>query len=131
MVYGDTAPSDSLSSAGAAETAAKASYAITPSAAVAGLHTDLANYDISYVNGSLLVNARPLTLTASNQSKTYGNTFTFLGTEFTTAGGQLVNSDTVASVSLSSAGAAETAAKGPYAITPSAALAGPPPALRS
>jgi hypothetical protein len=45
----------------------------------------------------------PLTVTASNQTKTYGNAFTFLGTEFTTAG--LVNADTVTSATLASAGA--------------------------
>ena len=67
--------------------------------------------------------AAALTITANSASKPYGQTLTFLGTEFTISG--LVNSDTVSSVTLTSAGAAATAtvtAPGPtYAIVPSAA----------
>ena len=47
--------------------------------------------------------------TATDQSKTYGNVFTFSGTEFMTGLGQLVNGDSIASVTLTSAGAAATA----------------------
>ncbi len=57
---------------------------------------------------SQTVNARPLTITASSRSKTYGDTVTFAGTEFTTSG--LVNSDTVTSVTLTSTGAGASAA---------------------
>src|SRR5207237_792762 len=55
-------------------------------------------------------------------TKTYGETVTFAGTEFTTSG--LVNSDAVSSVTLTSSGAAAatTVAGSPYAITPSAAV---------
>src|SRR5690606_12809966 len=55
-----------------------------------------------------------LTITASDQSKTYGNAFTFSGTEFTSQG--LVNGNTVTSVTLTSAGAAATSAVGTYDI---------------
>src|ERR1041385_5960825 len=63
---------------------------------------------------------------SSDQSKTYGNTFTPNGaTQFATGSGELVNSDSVGSVSLASNGYAATAtyvSPGPdYAITPSAA----------
>ena len=34
--------------------------------------------------GNFIINTKPLTITAADQSKTYGDTFTFLGTEFTT-----------------------------------------------
>jgi hypothetical protein len=69
--------------------------------------------------GTLTVGQRALTVTANNLTKTYGDTVTFAGTEFTTSG--LVNSDTVSSVSLASAGAAATAvvSGSPYAITAS------------
>ncbi|WP_162944546.1 MBG domain-containing protein [Flavisolibacter nicotianae] len=53
--------------------------------------------------------------------RTYGQTVTFAGTEFTPHAGDLVNGDAVASVTLVSSGAAATAAKGSYDITASAA----------
>ena len=61
----------------------------------------------------------PLTITANNLSKGYGQTVTFAGTEFTANG--LVGSDTVTGVTLSSAGAGATAvvAGSPYSITAS------------
>jgi len=61
-----------------------------------------------------------LTVTANSSSKTDGSTMTFNGTEFTTSG--LVNADTVTSVTLTSAGAASTAAPGIYYIVPSVAV---------
>jgi filamentous hemagglutinin family protein len=121
LVNGDTVSSVNLSSAGAAATATVAGspYAITPSAAVG---SGLSNYSISYVNGQLTVNPAALTITANSFGKTYGTTYGFFGSEFTSAG--LVNGDTVSSVSLASAGAAATAtvAGSPYAITASAAV---------
>ena len=44
------------------------------------------NYDIAYVDGGFTVNLKTLTITADDQSKTYGDAFTFLGTEFTPDG---------------------------------------------
>jgi hypothetical protein len=80
-------------------------------------------YSFSYVNNpaAITVNPAALTITANSFGKTYGNTYSFLGTEFTDTG--LVNGDTVGSVNLASAGAAGTAtvAGGPYSITGSAA----------
>src|SRR2546422_4326411 len=78
------------------------------------------NYNVSKTDGTLHVNPKALDITANNQSKTYGDTFTFTGTEFSSgAGGQLINGDNVTSVTLTSAGAAPTAAVAgsPYAIT--------------
>jgi filamentous hemagglutinin family protein len=76
----------------------------------------LGNYQITYVDGSLTVNQALLTITANSTSKTYGDTVTFAGTEFTDSG--LLNSDTVTSVTLTSPGAAATATVGnsPYDI---------------
>ncbi|MFT3893179.1 MAG: sortase [Anaerolineales bacterium] len=120
LIGTDTVASVTLTSAGAAATATVAGspYAIVPSAATG---TGLGNYTINYVNGTLTVNSLTLTITANNISKNYGATVTFAGTEFTTSG--LIGSDTVTSVTLTSAGAASTAtvAGSPYAIVPSAA----------
>jgi hypothetical protein len=120
LLNGDAVTSVTLSSAGAAATATVSGspYAITASAAVG---SGLGNYSITYKTGSLTVNAAQLTVTATDESKTYGQTFTFAGTEFTTSG--LLNSDKVTSVTLTSPGAAATAAvsASPYAITASAA----------
>src|SRR5438093_248231 len=81
-----------------------------------------ANYTFKYVDGKLTVNPALLTITANDATKTYGDTVTFAGTEFTTSGS--VNSDTVSSATLTSPGAAAaaTVAGSPYAVTPSAAV---------
>src|SRR5204863_6173233 len=78
------------------------------------------NYSITFTNGTLTVAAKALTITANNGSKTYGQTLSFSGTEFSPSG--LVNSDTITSVSLVSSGAAAGAAVGPYSIVASAAV---------
>jgi O-glycosyl hydrolase len=121
LLNSDTVNGVTLNSSGAAATATVVGspYTIVPSASVG---TGLNNYTIAYANGTLTVNPAALTITANNQTKTYGQTVTFTGTEFTTGG--LVNGDTVTSVTLTSSGAAATAtvAGSPYAIVPSAAV---------
>ena len=121
LLNSDAVSSVTLTSAGAAATASVAGspYTITPSAATG---TGLANYTITYANGQLTLNAVPLTILANNRVKTYGVAVTFAGTEFSSSG--LLNSDTITSVTLSSAGSAATAsvAGSPYTITPSAAI---------
>jgi hypothetical protein len=66
----------------------------------------------------------PLTVTANNLSKPYGMTFTFAGTEFATNPSPLYSTDTVTSVTLTSAGtpANATVAGSTYPIVPSAAV---------
>jgi hypothetical protein len=119
LYNGDAVTSVTLTSAGAAPTATVAGspYPITPSSAVG---TGLANYTISYATGTLTVNPAPLTITAIDQTKTYGSTFTFAGTEFTT--GTLYNADAVSSVTLTSLGAPVAATVAGYPIVPSAAV---------
>jgi len=89
-----------------------------------GLSLNNANYTLTggSTSGSVLVSQAPLTITASNASKTYGQTPTL--TAFTSSG--LVNSQTIGSVTETSAGTAVTAgvSNSPYAITPSAATGG-------
>ena len=73
-------------------------------------------------NTTASITLRPLHITAQDQSRTYGATFTFAGTEFSVGPGGLVTGDSVTSVTLSSAGAAGTAPVGTYPIMPSAAV---------
>jgi hypothetical protein len=82
------------------------------------------NYSLTYIPGSLVVNPAPLTVTASNRSKTYGDTLTFAGTEFTTSG--LQNSQTATSATFTTSGSVATAAasSSPFTITPSALTGG-------
>src|SRR4029077_3044253 len=110
---GDTVSSATLTSAGAAATATVTApgpnYAINISAAVFAPAGAGGNYDVTYHDGTLHIDAATLDITASNHSRTYGDTFTFAGTEFTAGMGQLKNGDTVATATLTSAGAAATA----------------------
>ncbi len=84
--------------------------------------TDQANYTNVTTSVAINVLQAPLTITATNQIKTYGQTETFAGTEFVSAG--LHFSDSVTSVTLTSAGTPATAAvaASPYTITNTAAV---------
>ncbi len=125
LVNGDTVTDVTLSSTGAAATATVGGspYPILISGA---LGTGLSNYDITYENAELTVDPKALTVSATDQSKTYGSLFVFDTTSpsahFTVVG--LVNGDTVTDVTLSSTGAAATATVGgsPYPILISGAL---------
>ena len=93
-----------------------------PGYIVQGTIVAQSGYSIQYVSDSLAVTPRPMTITASGQSKLYGSA-AILGTSaFTTSG--LVNNDSVTGATLTSPGSSATAsvAGGPYAITPSAAV---------
>ena len=122
LAAGDAVDSVTLASDGAAATAAYRAegYPITASAAQG---TGLANYEIAYADGTLSVTKRPLTITANDASKVYGEAVDFAGTEFTLTSGTLAAGDAVDSVTLASDGAAAAAAyraEG-YPITASAA----------
>jgi filamentous hemagglutinin family protein len=122
---GETVGSVTLTSTGAVATATVAGspYSILPSAATGGTFS-ASNYTVSYVSGSLSLSLGTLTITANNASKTYGQTTTFAGTEFTSVG--LQNGETVGSVTLTSSGAVATAgvAGSPYSITAFGATGG-------
>ncbi|MFC4299877.1 GLUG motif-containing protein [Castellaniella hirudinis] len=88
----------------------------------AATSSDGVNYRVLYYGtNEISVGQRALTIKASNQSKTYGDTLN-LGTTAFTANG-LVNGDSVDSADLASLGAdaSATVADGPYAITASGA----------
>lgn len=117
LIFADTVTSVTLTSAGAIDTAAVGTYPIVPGNASG---SGLGNYAITYVNGTMTVAANALTIFANNQTKTYGDVFTFAGTEFTVVG--LQPGDSVTSVTLTSAGAPSAANVGTYPIVPSAAV---------
>jgi hypothetical protein len=139
----DSITSVSLSSSGAvaAATVNGGPYAIAISNAQG---SGLSNYVISYINGSMAVTPKTLTITANADSKVYGTTTTtsgvaYVGNSVTGVTGYsvtgLVNGDTLYDVTLNSAGAlvgatvgggALTGANaGKYAITPSSATGSP------
>src|SRR5580698_8636919 len=121
---GDTLTGVTLTSPGtvASATVLGGPYAITPSAAAG---SGLSNYAISYVNApvGLTVNTASLTITAGDQSKTYGTVASLGSTSFSESGLVTTNGDTLTGVTLTSPGtvASATVLGGPYAITPSAA----------
>jgi hypothetical protein len=123
LVNGETVSSVSLASAGQAATAGVADgpYAIVPSNATGGTFT-ASNYSITYVNGVLTVTPAPLTITAQDVSKVYGQVPVLSGFNASA----LVNGETVDDVTLTSTGQVATAsvAGSPYAIEPSNATGG-------
>lgn len=70
LLLTDTVTSATITSAGAAAAAAAGTYAITPSVAVG---TGLANYNVTYANGTLTVGKPVITVTASSAAVTYGD----------------------------------------------------------
>ncbi|MEW9922276.1 MBG domain-containing protein, partial [Marimonas sp. MJW-29] len=109
LAEGDRVERVTLTSAGAAATAqvANGPFPIIASEVVGAVGTDLDNYTLVFADGTLTVVRAPLTITADNQLKQEGQTFTFAGTEFAVTG--LLNGDTVNSAVLTSAGAAAEA----------------------
>jgi outer membrane protein OmpA-like peptidoglycan-associated protein len=111
LVNGDTVTGIMLKSAGTPATAGVGQYAIGANDPTG---SGLANYTISFADGSLTVNPAALLITTLNQSKTYGQNLSLGMTGFTAQG--LVNGDTVTAVTLNSAGAPAPAGVGQYAI---------------
>lgn len=74
------------------------------------------------VEQTLSVSLKELTITAANLNKTYGDTFSFTGTEFTATG--LINGDAITTITLNSNGTLPTANVGgsAYDLIPSNAL---------
>ncbi|RCW89008.1 MBG domain-containing protein [Paracoccus lutimaris] len=115
LLFDDAVSRVALTSDGAAATAdvAGGPYAINAGSASG---EGLSNYNITYLDGQMTVDRAALTITANDLSKTYGQTVSFAGTEFTTSG--LLFDDAVSRVALTSTGAVATAgvAGGPYVI---------------
>ena len=111
-------------SGGALANSAVGSYNLTPSAAGGGTFNPN-NYTITYNVGTLTVSAAPLTVTASNDTKLYGQTRTYGAgsTAFTSSG--LLNNETIGSVTITaSGGTLANSLIGEYTLTPSLATDG-------
>ncbi len=102
-------------------TVAGSPYPIVPSAATGGTF-NVANYNIVYANGTLTVTKAVLTIKANDRTKVYGTTLTLGTTAFTPTG--LQNGETIGGVTLTSAGAINTANVGTYPVIPSGATGG-------
>ena len=125
LATGDSVDSVTLASDGAVATAAwKAEgYPIVASDAQG---TGLDNYEITYVDGTLIITKRSITITANDAEKEYGEAKTFEGTEFTVSG-DLQNGDQVTSVYITGEMATNVAAAvGVYAddVAPSYPVTG-------
>jgi hypothetical protein len=79
-------------------------------------------YRVINLSGTLSVTPRSLTITAGDQSTTYGTGLTLQSSAFTATG--LANGETVGSVTLSSPGGSSTSNAGNYSITASNAAGG-------
>ncbi|MDB5911145.1 MAG: hypothetical protein JWP34_5262 [Massilia sp.] len=100
-----------------------ANKAVTSTSTLSGAQAG--NYSLTQPTGLTgTITARALTVTASNQSKTYGTALALGSTAFISSG--LQNGETIGGVTLSSSGAAASAtvSGSPYAITASAATGG-------
>ncbi|HEV8060141.1 MAG TPA: DUF4214 domain-containing protein, partial [Gemmataceae bacterium] len=115
---GDTITGVSETSTGAPASATAGSYPIVAGAATG---SGLSNYTIFYVNGTLTVNPATLTITANDDSKTYGTVDSFSSTAFTETGLVTANGDTITGVTETSTGAPASAAVAMYPIVASAA----------
>ena len=87
--------------------------------------TDAGNYTLggnTTATALADITVSPLTITAKDETKTYGSTFSFNGDEFTTSG--LLDDDSVSSVTLTSDGSVATALVSglPYSIVASDAV---------
>ena len=94
------------------------SYAITASgASLSGQNGNI--YQFKYNTGTLTIKQAPLTITANDAGKTYGDDFSPAANAFTST--TLYNGDSITGVAMFTPGSAVTANAGSYPITASAA----------
>jgi filamentous hemagglutinin family protein len=125
LVVGETMGQVALSSAGSLPSASASAspYAINIGNAAGGNFNPL-NYSISYVDGQLLVNPRPLTI-ATNSVVRFANTPNPSSFEFSLSAGGLAGSDTITSVvQAAPAGSATAAGVSVFELQPSGAVFG-------
>jgi len=126
-VYGSTDPTLTYTATGLVGTdvltcsLSRAVGEIVGTYAITGTLTN-SNYTVTFVGANLSITAKPITVTANAQSKTYGDALTLGTTSYVVTSGTLVYSDDITGVTLTSAGTVGTAAVGSYTITPSAAV---------
>ncbi|MER2252821.1 MBG domain-containing protein [Methylorubrum podarium] len=112
LVNGDTIASVAVASVTADATTGVGSYGFTPGSARFSAGS-AGNYRISYVPGTLLVTARPVTITADAQTRVYGDANPAL--TYAVGGRGLVNGDSLSGGLATPATPASGV--GPYAIT--------------
>ena len=125
LVVGETLGQVALSSVGSSAAAAASTtpYAINASNAAGGNFNPL-NYNISYVDGQLLVNPRPLTI-ATNSVVRLANMPNPTSFEFSVGAGGLVGTDSIVSVvQAAPAGSATVAGVSVFDLRPSGAVFG-------
>ena len=119
LLPGETIDSVTITaSGGAATNAAVGTYNLTPSAPTGGTFV-AANYNITYTNGTLTVNAAVLGITANSTNRTYGA----VNPDFTYTASGFVNGETTAVLSGSpslTTTATTNSAVGGYTITAAA-----------
>jgi gliding motility-associated-like protein len=98
-----------LTSTGSVATANIGTFPIVPSAAVGANGFLTSNYDITYVNGTLTVTPKPITISAIDRSKVYGTTRNFTVSDVNVTSGTLAPSNTITSISMTSTGSVNTA----------------------
>jgi filamentous hemagglutinin family protein len=122
LVNNETMLGVTQTSAGSAATASVAgsAYAIVPSSATGGTFTP-SNYAITYLNGTMTVAPKALTVTSADVTRSYNRNAVY--SSFTTSG--LANGESIGNVTqVSPATSGGSAAPGTYAITPSNATGG-------
>ncbi len=126
LAPGDGTPTVTItvSGSGGSGTAPVGSYVLSPSSPV-GSNFLASNYRINYYSGTLSVMQAPLTISASNDTKKYGETRTYgtVATGFTASG--LANNEAVGTVVITATGGtAADAVPGYYTLTPAGATGG-------
>ena len=119
LVNGNSIASVTLTSTGSGASASAGTYPIVPANAVGASGTNLGNYTIGYVNGTLTVIGKPvLTVTANNNSRLYGAVNPALTATITgfTDGETLATSDVTGSASVTTTATAGSPV-GSYTIT--------------
>ncbi len=120
FVGGQTLATSGITGTPALSTTADANSPVGTYPIVAALGTlSSANYNFTFVNGTLTITKATLTITALNVSKTYGDVYTFSNgcPSINCSITGLAPSDTIAGVILTSTGAAAGAVAGTYPIT--------------
>jgi hypothetical protein len=113
---GDTLSTATLTSTATSTTPAGLSAPLTPNSQTFSVGT-AGNYNITYVDGTLTISQRPISVTANNQSRTYGDANPTTGA-VTITSGSTANGDTLSTATLTSTATSTTPAGLSAPLTP-------------
>jgi len=82
------------------------------------------NYDLTFTGDNFEITLRPITLTANNRTKTYGDLLDLGNTQFGISGDGMAYSENISAVTLTSEGTPVAANAGTYAINTADAIGG-------